>query len=184
MAAAVVLALLGGAAAFLQPWGRTLTIEDVQASAAGGKVSWVRVAEVGFEGGLATLGPIPPMPFRVPVAAEGIAGAVGQLRQAGVDVDTSLEVDRLVGMAASAQSRTRYFGAPGDDVLSYAQRAAALEPESDRAASLIRKVAERMAWDAQAASADGAQERAQELVDRCLALVPDHPRCLAARGDR
>jgi hypothetical protein len=36
-----------------------------------------------------------------------------------------------------------------------------------------------MAWDAESALEGGGSERADELLDECLALVPDHPRCLA-----
>ena len=182
VAAVLVLALLGGGAAFLRPWGRTLTLESVQAHAAQGHVSGLRVSQAGLQGGLLVLGPIPPMPFSVPVPPEGIAGAVEELRTAGVEVDTSFEVQRLIGLAAAAQSRTRYFGADGEDVLSFARRAAELDPESVEAAALIRKVAERMSWDAQAAAADGAADRARELASGCLALVPDHPRCQATAG--
>ena len=184
IAAVIALVLVGGGAAFLQPWGRTLSLADVQARASEGAVSGVRVSEAGINGRLAVLGPLPPMPFRVPVGTDDVLSAVEQLRSAGIDVDTSFEVARLVGMAASAQARTRYFGFEGDDVRSYAERVAELEPESQEATSLLLKVAERMAWDAAAASTDGSPDRAQELVNECLEVVPDHPRCAAAGGER
>jgi hypothetical protein len=63
-------------------------------------------------------------------------------------------------------------------VKSYALRLADLVPESAEATSLLLKVGERMAWDAEAARVDGPPDRAQELVSQCLELVPDHPRCL------
>lgn len=36
-----------------------------------------------------------------------------------------------------------------------------------------------MAWDADTAVQEGAPERAEELVERCLELVPDQPRCIS-----
>ena len=98
-------------------------------------------------------------------------------------MDTSWEVARLIGMAAEAQSQMRYFGRPGEDVRSFAQRARALEPESAEVRSLLLKVAERMAWDAEAALEGDSPEEAQALVRECLALVPDHPGCLALAGE-
>ena len=62
-----------------------------------------------------------------------------------------------------------------------ARRALAVDPESEAARSLLRKVGERMAWDADAALSDGAVEEARDLVRECLELVGDHPRCLAVR---
>ena len=56
------------------------------------------------------------------------------------------------------------------------------QPENAEAASLLLKVGERMAWDAEAATTDGAPERASELVQTCLELVPDHARCLEVAG--
>jgi hypothetical protein len=47
----------------------------------------------------------------------------------------------------------------------------------------LLKVGERMAWDAEAALQDGSDEEAEELLTGCLDLVPDHPRCLAVRGE-
>ena len=127
------------------------------------------------------MGPVG-VPFQVRVSEEDLPGAVAGLRSAGLDVDTSWEVARLIGMAASAQSETRYFGRDGDDVRSYAQRAATLEPESAEARSLLLKVTERLAWDAEAARQDGSPEVADQLVRECLSLVPDHPGCMAADG--
>ncbi len=101
------------------------------------------------------------------------------LRARGVSVDASWEVRRLTELAVRAQRRNRYYGLDGGDVRSYALRLAELSPASAVAASFLFKVGERMAWDAEAALQDGAPERADELVDRCLALVPDQPRCLS-----
>ena len=67
---------------------------------------------------------------------------------------------------------------------SYALRLAELDPESDDAASLLRKVGERMAWDAEAALEDGPPDQADELLRQCLELVPDHPRCLEVSQER
>ena len=87
-----------------------------------------------------------------------------------------------MGLAAEAQASIRYFGAQGTDVRSYAERVAAIEPESAEARSLFLKVAERMAWQAEATRQDGSPEEAARLVQECLALVPGHPSCLAAGG--
>ena len=106
-----------------------------------------------------------------------------ELRSAGLDVDTSWEVARLIGLAASAQAQTRYFGRDGDDVRGFAERAAALEPESQEARSLLLKVAERMAWDAEAALQDDAPDVAEALIRECLSMLPDHPGCIAAGGE-
>jgi hypothetical protein len=90
---------------------------------------------------------------------------------------------RLRDLVSQAQSRTRYYGVAGGDVQSYAQRLAAIEPGSGEARSLLLKVGERMAWDAEAALSDGSPERAGELVGECLRLVPDHPRCASVSAD-
>ena len=180
VAAAAMIVLLAAGAAVLQPWGRALELADLQARAAEAGVTGVRVSADGIEGRL-PMGPVG-VPFRVRVSEEDVPGAVAGLRSAGLDVDTSWEVARLIGMAASAQSETRYFGRDGDDVLSYAQRAATLEPESAEARSLLLKVAERLAWDAEAARQDGSPEVAEQLFRECLSLVPDHPGCTAAEG--
>ncbi len=124
-----------------------------------------------------------PAPFRVRISEAEIPGTVEALRSAGLDVDTSWEVARLVGLAASAQAQTRYFGRDGDDVRGFAERAAALEPESQEARSLLLKVAERMAWDAEAALQDDAPDVAEALVRECLSMLPDHPGCIAAGGE-
>jgi len=179
VAAAVVLFVAAGVAV-LQPWGRALELADVHVRAAAGGVTGVRVTAEGMEGRLA-MGPMT-VPFRVLVGEQDVPGAVAELRAAGLDVDTSWEVARLIGMAASAQSETRYFGSDGDDVRSYAQRVAILEPQSAEAKSLLLKVAERMAWDADAARQDGSPDVADELVRECLSLVPDHAGCTGADG--
>ena len=180
VAAAVVIIVGGGVAAILQPWGRTLDVPGLQAKANSVTNAWL--TETGIEGQLA-MGPLP-APFHVPLADDAKAAAVDQLRSVGLHVDTSWEVARLVGMAGAAQAQMRYFGGSGDDVRSYAERIATLDPESPEARSLILKVAERMAWDAQAARADGSADRADALIEECLALVPDHPRCVSSGRDR
>ena len=131
--------------------------------------------------GMLPIGPVA-MPFRVRVNETEVPGAVEDLRAAGLEVDTSWEVARLIDMAASAQSETRYFGSDGNDVRSYAQRVATLEPASPEARSLLLKVAERMAWDAEAARQDGSPDVADALVQECLSLVPEHARCVEADG--
>lgn len=98
-------------------------------------------------------------------------------------VDASVEVDRLIGAAVEAQRELRYFGDGGATVRDLAGRALALDPESEEARALLRKVGERMAWDADAALGDGAPDEARALVDECLRIVEGHPRCVAvARG--
>ena len=72
-----------------------------------------------------------------------------------------------------------YFDRPGTDVRSYAEKVRTLEPTSPQARSLLLKVAERMAWDAEAALQDGSPELARELAQECLSVVPGHPRCQA-----
>lgn len=179
IAAAIATVLLATGAFVVRPWGRTLELSDLQARVAGGGVSHVRLTPRGIEGRF-KVGFVP-APFRVPVGEGDVPGAVGELRSGGLSVDSSWEVTRLIGLAAAAQEQTRYFGRDGDDVRGYAQRAAVLEPGNVAARSLLLKVAERMAWDAEAAQQDGSPEIARELVRECLTLVPDHPGCTAAR---
>ena len=176
--AAIILLVVGSA--ILQPWGRSLELADLQARATTGGVAGLRVTGKGLEGML-PIGPVA-MPFRVRVNETEVPGAVEDLRAAGLEVDTSWEVARLIDMAASAQSETRYFGSDGNDVCSYAQRVATLEPASPEARSLLLKVAERMAWDAEAARQDGSPDVADALVQECLSLVPEHARCVEADG--
>lgn len=173
--AGLVLVALG--VVFVQPWGRTLTLEEVRARAAAGEIREARLTAEGLAGTLA-LGPVP-APFRTPLQEGQPPAVVEELRSMGLKLDTSLEVARLIRQAAEAQRRMRYFGAEGDDVLTFASRARALEPESREARSLLLKVAERIAWDADAAEAEGAVDRARELRQECLSLVPGHPRCTA-----
>ncbi len=180
-ASAVAVLLVAAVSLVLRPWGRTLEVAELSALASEGRIASARVTEEGIEGSLDG-GPLPGSPFRVSLPVESIPGTVGVMRAAGVDVDASLEVDRLITRAASAQALTRYYGFDGDDVRAYAERAAALDWENEEARSLLRKVAERMAWDAEAALAEGNAEQAQELARACLVLVPDHPRCLATPG--
>ena len=179
IAAAIATVLLATGALVVRPWGRTLELSDLRARVADGVVSDVRLTPRGIEGRL-KVGFVT-APFRVAVAESDVMGAVGELRSGGLLVDTSWEVTRLIGLAAAAQDQTRYFGGEGDDVRGYAQRAAVLEPGNIEARSLLLKVAERMAWDAEAAQQDGSPEIAQELVRECLALVPEHAGCTAAR---
>jgi hypothetical protein len=72
-----------------------------------------------------------------------------------------------------------YFGHDGDDVRGYAERMVALDPDNPEARSLLRKVAERMAWDADAAFRAGSPGVAQNLLRECRAVIPDYPRCEA-----
>lgn len=65
------------------------------------------------------------------------------------------------------------------DVRTFAEEALQLEPGSQEARSLLLKVAERMALDADAALQDGSPERARELARECLRLAPEHSGCLA-----
>jgi hypothetical protein len=122
------------------------------------------------------------MPFYTPIADGDLADAVSRLREAGATVDVSWEASRLTSMALEAQSRNQYFGLEGGDVRTYALRLAQLVPDSPEAASLLLKVGERMAWDAEAALAEGPPEHAEELMRACLSLVPYHPRCLQVSG--
>ena len=118
-------------------------------------------------------------PFRTSVPESDLPATVVELRDAGVSVDTSWEARRLRELAAGAQAATRYYGVDGGDVRTYALRLAALQPDSPEARSLLLKVAERMAWDAELALVEGPSGRAEELVRACLELVPDHARCRA-----
>jgi hypothetical protein len=181
IAAAAAVVLLAAGVVVLRPWGRTLDAAELGSLARAGKVASARLAETGIEGRIGG-GPLPAVPFRAPLGEDAIAGAVTEMRAAGVDVDASLEVGRLIARAAAAQASAHYYGYDGDDVRGYAERAAALDPESGEARSLLKKVAERLSWDTEAALAAGDAERARELARQCLALVPDHPRCLASQG--
>jgi hypothetical protein len=178
VAAAAFLVLAVGAI-IPQPWGVTLDPSELEARAA--DVSTARLTGGGVEGRISR-GALPAVPFRAAVPADGLLTAVESLRAAGAKVDASWEVNRLIVQAAEAQSQMRYFGSAGDDVRAYAQRAAAFDSGSAEARSLLRKVAERMAWDAEAAIADGAVDAGRELAAECLSLVPEHLRCLAVSG--
>jgi len=173
VAGAVATVLLLAAAGFLRPWGRTLTLEELPARA--DAVTGLRLAETGIAGRLRVA--FLSVPFHVPLAEDRMADAVAGLRRAGVEVDTSWEVSRLIRLAAGMQARRRYFGHGGDDVQGYASRAAAIDPDSPEARSLLRKVAERMAWDAEALLQDGSGDKARALLQACLDLVPGYPRC-------
>jgi serine/threonine-protein kinase len=180
LVAAVAVLALGGAGAFiLRPWGVTLDAAELGARA--GDIASARLTQAGLEGRLAR-GALPPLAFRSDVAQGERLAVVERLRAAGTPVDASWEVDRLVERAAMAQSELRYFGSPEADVRSYAEQAAAFDPGSAAAQSLLLKVAERMAWDAEAAAEEGAGERARELAADCLTLVPEHARCRAVAG--
>ncbi len=180
MVAAGVAVVALVAVGVLQPWGRTLDVQAVKDRSAAGGLASARLAPDGVRGSL-RLGPVT-VPFKVPLPEAAMATTVADLRGAGVELDTSWEAARIVGLAAEAQAAGRYFGRDGEDVKSYAQRLAALDPASAEAKSLLLKVAERMAWDADAAQQEGETERAQELKQACLALVPAHPRCAAVGG--
>jgi len=179
VAVAVTVVALAGVGV-VRPWGRTLDVERLKERSASGGIVSARLTPEGV-GGKLRLGPLS-APFKVPVAEADLAGTVADLRAAGVTLETSWEVARIVGLAREAQAAGRYFGRDGEDVKSYAQRLAALEPASPEAKSLLLKVAERMAWDADAALQDGEADRAQQLKEACLALVPGHPRCAAGSG--
>ncbi len=181
VAVAAVLAVVALAAAgMLQPWGRTLDVQGLKDRSASGGILLARLAPDGIRGRL-SLGPLA-APFKLLLPEDEMAATVTDLRAAGVDVDTSWEVARIVGLAREAQAAGRYFGREGQDVQSLARRIAELEPESAEARSLLLKVAERMAWDADAALQDGDPARAEELFQACLALVPTHPRCTPTGG--
>jgi eukaryotic-like serine/threonine-protein kinase len=176
VAAIVVLLVAASGALVVRPWGRTLELAELEARAAAGSVTSAWLTESGLAGQLA-IGPLPG-PFIVTLDDDAKADALAGLRASGLEVNTAWEVRRLLESAAAAQAEGRYFGADGDDVLSIAARLDALDPGSPEARSLRLKVAERMAWDA----ADAATDEAAALVSDCLALVPDHPSCLALRS--
>jgi hypothetical protein len=175
----VILAL--AAVELIQPWGRTVSLQELRAHVTEGRVAGLRLADGALEGRLAW-GPLS-TPFVMPLAEGDVPDLVAELRADGLVVETSFEVRRLLDLAAAAQARSRYFGMAGADVLTYAQRLAILEPGSPEAASLLLKVGEHMAWDADAAIAAGAPDAAQRLVRTCLALVADHPRCTAVGAE-
>lgn len=181
LATAALVILMVAGAVVVQPWGRTLDLAELQSRVADSSVTRALVSEDGIEGRFA-IGFIA-APFRVRISEDDLPGTVEDLRAAGLNVDTSWEVARLVELAATAQAETRYFGRDGDDVRSYAERAAALEPESQEARSLLLKVAEHMVWDAEAALQDDAPDVAEALVRECLSMLPDHPGCIAAGGE-
>ncbi|MEX2527886.1 MAG: serine/threonine-protein kinase [Gemmatimonadota bacterium] len=161
----------------LQPWGRELGLSEVLDRAGQGSVSTVTLAAPGLRGSLA-VGPLQ-APFRVPLAPDQLPETVASLDAVGVEVDTSAEVARLVGLAAEAQRDMRYYHDSGEDVREYALRAEILDPTRPEPRSLLLKVAERMAWDAQAMAADGEANASAALVEECLTLVAEHPGCLA-----
>ncbi len=172
---------LGAGAYYVQPWGRTIDLPTLRGHANDGLVdrAWL---DDGGVGGYLNIGPLV-SPFFARVADNQLLEVVEGLRGAGVYVDTSWEIRRLRELATEAQARTRYYGLDGGDVRTYALRLAALQPESPEAESLLLKVGERMAWDAQVARVEGPTGRADQLVRECLELVPDHPRCLAVSAD-
>ena len=172
---AVVAVALAGGAYFVQPWGRTIDAAALNSHLSAGTVNEAWLDDGGL-GGYLAVGPLV-SPFFTAVAEGDLPAMVGLVREAGVFVDTSWEVRRLRELAVSAQTLSRYYGLEGGDVRTYALRLAALQPDSQEAESLLLKVGERMAWDAEAALQDGPAGRAEELVRECLALVPNHPRC-------
>lgn len=175
MVAAVVAVVVVAGVLVVRPWGRTMDLAGLEAKA--GSVSGAWITRDGIAGQI-SIGPIA-TPFQVPLADGDKLAAVDRLRTAGLELDTSWEVLRLVDLAVDAQTRGRYFGHDGDDVRSYAARVMELDPGNQEARSLLLKVAERMAWDAEAAVADGSLDTALELARACLALVPGQPRCAA-----
>jgi len=184
--AAATVIIAGGAIAWAQPWGRTLDVDALVAQVERGAVSAVWVTEGGIEGGIQVV-PIAALanlltPFFSEIPEGDVTDVVHRLQAAGATVDASWEIRRLTDLATLAQSRNRYFGLQGGDVQTYALRLADLVPDSPEAASLLLKVGERMAWDAELAIEEGPVERASELVNECLALVPNHPRCLEVSG--
>ena len=136
----------------------------------------------GGVGGYLAVGPLV-SPFFMSVPASEIPETVAELRAAGVYVDTSWEVGRLRELARGAQARSQYYGVEGGDVRTYALRLAAIQPESAVATSLLLKVAEHLAWDAEASLDEGPPGRAAELVAECLELVPNHASCTAVAVD-
>jgi len=188
LAAVFVLLVASLGAWYAQPWGRTLDEAALLQLIAAGQVTRVWVTDGGVEGGVvvapaALVSAVPALadfqtPFFMPADEGEIPDVVATLAARGASVDVTWEIDRIREMAVAAQQRFRYYGIAGGDVQSYAQRLATLDPASEEAASLLRKVAERMAWDAEVALQDGPEGRAEELLEQCLALVPDHPRCL------
>lgn len=182
LVAAVVVLAGAGATAWAQPWGRTLDTDGLIELVRAGSVTDVWITETGAEGGIQLM-PVEALadvqaPFSVALGEGDIPDFVRRLRDAGAAVDASWEIRRLTDLATAAQESHRYFGFEGGDVQSYALRLAALVPESQEAESLLLKVGERMAWDAAAAQADGAADDARSLIEECLALVPEHPRCV------
>ena len=174
----------GGATAWAQPWGRSLGTDALLSQASAGTIPAVWFTQNGVEGGLQIVPGVAEvlMPFTVDVPDSERTALVLQLREAGATVDAAWEVRRLLDLASAAQSRGRYYGADGTDVRSYAELLRALDPDNEEAASLLRKVGERMAWDAEVARAEGPEGRAEELLATCLELVPGHPRCAEAAG--
>jgi hypothetical protein len=172
----VAIALSGGAY-FLQPWGRTLDAQGLRERVTAGSVAQAWLDDGGV-GGYLAVGPLV-SPFFTPVDEADLPATVNELRAGGVAVDTSWELRRLRELAAGAQASTRYYGVNGADVRTYALRLAELQPDSPEARSLLLKVAERMAWDAEVALVEGPSGRAEELVRQCLELVPEHARCRA-----
>lgn len=108
-----------------------------------------------------------------------LAGGLMILRPWASTPGVDQEVARLIRQATAAQSEMRYFGQPGMDVRTFAEEAILVEPENPEARSLLLKVAERMAWDADAALEDGSPERARELARECLRMAPEHSGCVA-----
>jgi Protein kinase domain len=178
---AVALAL-AGVAWVVQPWGRTLDEPTLERELAAGAIHKAWLDDGGL-GGYLTIGPLV-SPFFMSLKESDFPATVQKLRRAGAFVDTSWEARRLEDLAVQAQDHARYYDLDGGDVRSYALKLGAIQPGSAVARSLLLKVGERMAWDAEAALEDGSSAKAQELVRQCLALVPDHPRCLAVPLDR
>ena len=182
LVAAIIVLVAGAATAYAQPWGRTLDTNGFWARVTQGSISSVWLTDGGAEGGIQVV-PIAAAasmltPFYVPVPEGEVPDFVARLHSEGITVDASWELRRLTDLAVDAQEKNLYFDFEGGDVRSYALRLAELVPDSPEAASFLLKVGERMAWDAEAALQEGPPERARELIEECLELVPGHPRCV------
>jgi len=157
--------------------GRTLDLPTLRGHIQDRAVARMWLGDGGL-GGYLLVGPLV-SPFFMTVLEGEIPEIVAEFRAAGMYVDTSWEARRLRDLAVAAQAVSQYYGLDGGDVRTYALRLADLQPQSREAASLLLKVGEHMAWDAEVALEEGPGGRAEELIDQCLELVPDHPRCLA-----
>ena len=102
LALVAILVLLLAGAGVVQPWGRTLALADLEARAADGSVTEVRLTSESLQGHLTIAGI--PAPFSVPVSEDDAPGVVKGLRGTGLEVNTAWEVARLVRLAQEAQA--------------------------------------------------------------------------------